>query len=321
VWLLAALDLRDQESACPQSDSPLNAMLAIVTAFKSQLLTKDWDYHVWLLERSLDSMLAQTNESFIVVVVCHEIPSTSYVEIPKVRFLPVDFPPPQRNNDDMCVDKVLKLSVGAEWAIAEGYDYVMFTDADDLISWRISEFVALHHGANGWYAPSEFFYTYGSYCLLKNNQTPMTGGPSVIVRADRLKFASVPFNGIWLKFIIEGGEQKYAELLAVRNRRTNTLAAAGHAYFQRLMTAEGHPLERLPFPAYVMINHADSTSQVKGGLGSATPPRLMSSFRRMISNLPSVRPLTHALRCEFAIPAPSMVPVAYKSSGSMFDRL
>jgi len=305
-------------------------MLAIVTAFRSRRLAKDWDYHVWLLQRTLDSMLAQTNDAFVVAVVCHEIPTILHLENPRVHFLPVDFPPPQRDNDDMCADKVLKLSVGAEWAISKGCDYVMYTDADDLVSRRISEFVAVHGGANGWYTPSEFFHAYDSRWLVKHFQPPMKSGPVVIVKSNLLKFATVPFTDIWLELILEAGERKYAELLAGRRRRTNTLAAVGHTLYQRLMKAQGYPLEPLPFPGYVVINHADSTSQVSGGLGSAileksAAPRTLRSrlnrLKRIGLRLPSVRPLTHAVRSEFTIPAPGIIPRAYKNRGSLFARI
>src|SRR2546426_9381718 len=109
-------------------------MLYIVTSFRARALARDWDHHVWLLERTLDSMLAQTDSDFRVVVVCHEIPAVQQRGHSKIKFLPVSFPPPERNNDDMCADKVLKLSAGIEWAIEAGCDYVMFTDADDLVN-------------------------------------------------------------------------------------------------------------------------------------------------------------------------------------------
>jgi hypothetical protein len=307
----------------------VTSMLAIITAFRSRLLARDWDYHVWLLQRTLDSILSQTNDAFVVAVVCHEKPKIPRVGDPKVRFLPVDFPPPQRHNDDMCADKVLKLSVGAEWAISEGCDYVMFTDADDLVNRRLSEFVAAHSGANGWYTPSEFYYAYGSRWVRKNYRPPTVSGPGVIVRSDLLKFATCPFAGIWLNMIVEGGERQFAEILGRRNRQINTLAAVGLANFQKLMTTEGHPLEPLPFTNNVVINHVDSTSHVPGGIGTAVPERLaaraklrthLGRLKRVGLTLASVRPVTHALCEEFTIPAPDVIPPAYRRMGSMFSR-
>src|SRR5882762_11214635 len=136
-------------------------MIAFITSFRARALAQDWDHHVLLLERSVRSMLAQTRGEFYVVVACHEIPDTLLAQEPRVHFLPVNFSPPIRNNDDMCVDKVLKLSAGAAWARAQGCEYVVFNDADDLVSNRIAGFVADHRGENGWYCPCEMFYTHG----------------------------------------------------------------------------------------------------------------------------------------------------------------
>jgi hypothetical protein len=303
-------------------------MLAIITAFRSRLLSKDWDYHVWLLQRTLDSMLSQTNRVFTVAIVCHERPRIPQADDPRVRFLPVDFPPPQRNNDDMCADKVLKLSIGAEWAVSNGCSYVMLTDADDLLNRQVSEFVRRHGGANGWYTPTEYIYAYGSRWIRKNSRGSTISGPGVIVRSDLLKSESPPFTGQWVNLIVEGGEKNYVRFLARRNRRVITIAATGLAYFQKLMSAEGTPLEPLPLTANVVINHSDSTSQITGGIGTAVPDKptartalaALRRIKRIGSTFPSIRPLTRALREEFAIPAPHEVPTAYRHRGSMFSR-
>jgi hypothetical protein len=302
-------------------------MLGIVTAFRSRALAKDWDYDVWLLERTLDSILAQTDDRFVVAVVCHEQPTVAQASHPKVKFLPVDFAPPRRIFDDMCVDKVLKLSVGIEWVLAKGCKYVMITDADDLVNRRMSEFVAGREGANGWYTPFTLFHAYGSPWLKKFSCDHMVSTPCAIVRSDLLKFVTPPFSGDWLNMILAGGEKPYAEMLASRGRKVNTLAAAGLAHFQRLMTADGHPLEPLPFLGTIMINHIDSMSFVPGGLGSLvsdTPHRSLRGqlgrLKRFGVSLPSLRLLTHKLRKEFSIPAPTAIPIKYRQKGTVFSR-
>jgi hypothetical protein len=304
-------------------------MLAIVTTLRSRLLARDWDYHVWLLQRTLESTLNQSNDSFIVAVVCHEVPNISHSNHSRIKFLPVDFPVPQRNNDDMCADKALKLSVGTEWAISCGCNYVMFADADDLLNRRIAEFVSAHSGANGWYTPTDYIYAYGSSWIRKYSRPPTFSGPVVIVRSDLLKFATVPFEGHWLNLTSEGGEKNYVDLLARRGRKVVTLAAAGLAHFKRLMELEGFPLAPLPMAATVIINHSDSTSHIAGGIGTAIPNdlaapatmrRRLGRYRRLASTLPSIRPLTRALRDDFAIPEPKKIPAAYRGRGSMFSR-
>lgn len=114
-------------------------MLTFIVSMRARALSKDWALHTRLLQCTLNSILAQTHPAFDVVVVCHDVPDIPQARHSAVHTLSVDFPPPQRTNDDMCADKVLKISRGVEWAMARGSEYVMFVDADDLVSRRLSE--------------------------------------------------------------------------------------------------------------------------------------------------------------------------------------
>ena len=274
-------------------------------------------------------MLAQTRGEFCVVVACHEIPDTPLTSEPRVHFLSVNFPPPARNNDDMCVDKVLKLSSGIAWALAQGCDYLAFNDADDLVSNRIGGFVADHHGETGWYCGSEMFYSYGGRLARYFDIPGTAAGPCVIVRADLITFATPPFSGPWSELVLNGGEANYLTLLARHQEKVNVLAAVGIAHYRKFMIGEGHPLEPLPFPANVVINHPDSTSFVAGGVGSyesvgssrrAAWRKLLSRMAQRIKWLPTLRFVTKPLRREFMIPDDSEIPRQYRVGGSIFWR-
>src|SRR5260370_22808937 len=117
---------------------------------RARALARDWAYHTWLLQCTLNSILAQSNPEFNVVVVCHDVPEIPQANDPAVHMLRVHHSLPEKTFDDMLVDKVLKLTAGVDWAIARGSDYVMFVDADDLVSRRINVFVASHRGNNAW---------------------------------------------------------------------------------------------------------------------------------------------------------------------------
>jgi hypothetical protein len=51
-------------------------MIAFVTSLRARALAQDWDYHVWLLERTVQSMLTQTRGKTRVAVACHDVPDT-----------------------------------------------------------------------------------------------------------------------------------------------------------------------------------------------------------------------------------------------------
>ena len=284
-------------------------MLGIVTALRAKALAHDWDHHVWLLERALDSMLANTGK-FQIVVVCHDIPAIKHAKHPAIHFLSITAPIPTRNNDDMCADKAIKLSAGTELAIGRGCRYIMFTDADDLVSNRISEFVAAaDHKPKGWYSCVEYHYTYGDFVMRARSVPTKTSGSCVIIRSDMIEIITPPFaDGIWLDMISK--DKDYCAWLKSRGCKINDLAAVGHSDCLKLLAAKGHALEPLPFPVNLKIRHYDSTSHVPGGIGSIVPVEIDSRprWRRAASLLkqeckaiPSLRFLTPALRREFSV--------------------
>ena len=257
---------------------------------RARALARDWDYHIWLLQCTLNSILAQSNPEFNVVVVCHDVPEIPQANNPAVHMLRVHHSLPEKTFDDMLVDKVLKLTAGVDWAIARGSDYVMFVDADDLVSRRINEFVASHRGNNGWFFSRGYSHQYGGLWLRKLVRHHLICGTSHVVRLNLLQFAR---------------DASY------RGERVNTLAAAGHADYCRLLSSQGFPLEPLPFPGAIYVLHSDSACWAPGGSayhieGQCAPRpfwrRALSWGKRTAKLVLKLRPLTLSLRTEFTIP-------------------
>ena len=278
-------------------------MLGIITCLRARALAHNWDLHVWLLQRTLDSMLAQTNSDFQIIAVCHEIPDLPHLNHSAVHFLTVDFPLPERTFEDMCADKVLKLTAGIDFAIAAGCNYVMFADGDDLINRHLSELVVTNNGKNGWYCRIEHFYRYGGRWVRKYVLPGMEAGPCVIVASDLLRFAPDP---------------RY------RGQRVNTLAAAGHTEYRKLMNEEGTPLTPLPFPGSVVIVHDDSTSNAPemgdNTAQTAVVPKhsrlrvTLSQLKQNARDLALMRPLTPTMRRDFTIPYTDHIHPSYRGS-------
>ena len=294
-------------------------MIAFCTSFRARALANDWNYHVWLLERVVHSMLAQDRGEVLVVIGCHDIPDSPLASDSRVHFVPVTVTLPGRNFDDMVSDKVLKLSAAVRFSLTRGCDYVVLNDADDLMSNRIGSHVASHHGANGWYTASQRFYTYGGQLMRLQQIKDPASGPCVIVRSDLLQFAKPPFAGAWAERIARGGEQDYLDLLGRHGVEVCTLAAVGLGYFKAFMEEQGHPLAPLPFPANIVINHKDSVSTTGGANGYPLISRL-GVLKRSIRFLPTLRLATSGIRREFHIPSNQDIPPGYMTGGSVFWR-
>ena len=295
-------------------------MIAFATSLRARALAaNNWDHHLWLLDRVIDSMLAQTAGEVKVVVACHEVPETRYATDARVHFLAVDASVPQRNNDDMVADKVIKLSAAARWAQSAGCEYVVFNDADDLVTNRIGAFVTANRGAAGWYTTSQRFYTYGGRLMRLQQIQPPASGPCVIVRSDLLTFAAPPFVAPWAEMLRAGGESDYLTLLASRGVEVCVLAAVGLGHYPGFMAASGHPLAALPFPGNVVINHGDSTSTTGGTNGYQRLSRLRS-LKRTARWLPTLRLVSAGIRREFHIPSDAEIPRRFRGGASVFWR-
>jgi hypothetical protein len=265
-------------------------MLTFIIPLRARALAKDWPLHLALLERTVDSILAQSHPAFAVAIVCHDVPEIRQVGHPAVHVLRVGVPLPQRTNDDMCADKVIKLSRGVDWANDHGSDYVMFVDADDLVSRRLSAFVAEHPAANGWYLQTGFVHRYGDWWMRAHAPHHLICGTSAIIRTNLLRAEPVAW---------------------CRGETVDTLAAAGHDAYLRHMAGQGAPLAPLPFAGAVYVLHDDSLSEVPGGVGhrhggvAGQQPRWRRALgrgKRVALDLPTLRPITPHLRAEFTIP-------------------
>lgn len=288
-------------------------MLGFVTSLRARALARDWSRHVWMLERTIDSMLAGPDTE--VIVVCHDPPELRRTD-PRVTVLSLDMPIPARNNDAMCVDKVVKLSAGIAALQSRRVDYIGLCDADDLVSRRLSTFVREHAGAAGWFAPIMYTYAYGGRWMRRRPMPEMEAGPFAVVRADLLELVSPPFSGWWVDEARAAGDGHYVDGLASHARPVCPMVAAGHTRYCSVLARDGHLLQPLPFTAHLMVNHDDSTSTVDGGRGAAPLPTLAQIARGVHRWLPTLRPLTANMRRDFAIP--DMIPTQYESGSVLW---
>lgn len=255
---------------------------AFVTSLRARALAADWHHHVALLERTVNSFLAQSDPEIAVVIVCHDRPALK-VRDPRVHITSVDFPLPRREFDDMTVDKVLKVSIGAQWAIDHGCRFLMYADADDLVSRRLAAHARQHRDANGWFFADGYAHQYGRPWVSVSANHDQRCGTCAVFRTDALSFAHDPlYRGGWVE----------------------SVAAFGHTGYREIMAGAGRPLAPLPFPGSVYIQHSDSIVTTREPFGPGDGSALRRGLRavrdagRRASRL---RPLTPALAREFTI--------------------
>lgn len=148
-------------------------MLTFITCLKHPLNVKSMPTMLALLERTLESIEAQTNKNYQIVVVCHEIPHLSRT-FKNIEFILVDFPAPLLAGDlagELNVGRMresleeVKLDKGRKYLHALYHlrqnppRHVMFFDADDCLSEDIVETVAQGPQETSWYIGHGYIYS------------------------------------------------------------------------------------------------------------------------------------------------------------------
>ena len=139
-------------------------MLTFIIPVKHPARSRSYRVVTDLLRRTLQSVGAQIDRNFAVIVVSNQTPDWAG-EMDGVQFVEVDFPPaepPARREDWvdwLYEDRGAKIAVGLRHARRLNPTHVMFVDADDFVSRRLAGFVRDHPTAPGWYMPDGMTYS------------------------------------------------------------------------------------------------------------------------------------------------------------------
>jgi hypothetical protein len=264
-------------------------MIAFIIPLRSAQSTQNWHRVCDLFERTLRSVCNQTDQNFIVIVVCNEIPQIGFTS-PNVKYVQVDFAVTQAdeaNKDDLRLqrelDKARRMWKGLNvLALFQHVSYVMFVDADDCISKNIAKFVNSQAEINnGWHVDSGYEYPDGGAIVYprKKNICDKTNTSHMIKYELVESFIELSFEDVSSDFLF-------------------------HQNVRSIMRQMGHPLQPYPFPvvAYITDNgenmymQRDSIFQYKFDYMQLL--RILGGkFRRFIIK----KPLTDSVRQEFGI--------------------
>lgn len=132
-------------------------MLHFIIPLKSRRVAQSWPKTCALLEQTLRSVCNQSAPWFRVSVICHEVPELGFSHR-NLEFCQVPFAPPEVSSEDdgpirmfeLRSDKGRKMVFGLALALEVKSQYVMFVDADDLVSRRLADYVQSARHPHGW---------------------------------------------------------------------------------------------------------------------------------------------------------------------------
>jgi hypothetical protein len=239
---------------------------------KSSRIARDWNDTLRVFRRTLCSILRQSNPKFRVFVGCHEIPDVPEMADARVEALQAPFETPVYKNEYL-IDKQKKRELIAVRWRELGAGYLMYVDADDLVSDRI-----VQHALS--LPPTRGFLAWYGY-----DYNERTRKIALSPRFHRACGTCCAIN--W----------KPSELPATLFQQEPVLfretVEVGHARTAALFRRRGERLTHFPFPAAIYVReHGDNASNIL---------HLDGLRRRIIRALTPARTLSPAIRNEFGL--------------------
>ena len=254
--------------------------LVFIAPLRHPDTTNSWGKISSLLGDTLKSVCGQDNPDFQVIVVCNKQP-VNIPEHPNVTYLQVDYPPPATIDIDkggldfIQIDKGTKMVAGLIHARIYKPRYVMFFDADDLVSNRLCSFLKQTPESHGWYV------SHGYLLVDANNK---------MYNLDNFQEYCGTCNILNFKVLPEidlSDQASQTEILQSVNHKYLKFALGGHRVLHRFQENIGKPMKQLPFPGAVYrTEHGSNVSQVEKTLNDSMQEIPISKEMQLEFGLP-----------------------------------
>jgi hypothetical protein len=223
-------------------------VIAFITTIRHPHNSNDYARVGELLTRTLRSVLGQTDDDLVVVVVHNRRPNVP-IEDARVHYLQVDFARPSAQSGAMIGfpefvrDKGTKCAVGLAYARELHAGHVMFFDADDLVSNRIAALANAAPDHPGWYFETGYIHSVGTRSIqFVPHGFHMKNGSTSVVRTDLI---GLPDS------VTPGSSQQEIVTLAGTDLVDHFLGM--HGFWQDRLATMGSSMEPTPFPGAVWM--------------------------------------------------------------------
>lgn len=230
--------------ACAMPDAIVTFAIPLI----SRVAARDWAVVQHQLNATIGSIYNQTDPNFRIVIACSDLPELTVPTDERLTTIRCE-PRRQINRDSFVSDSVGKTFEIARRQRGLGPCYFMFTDADDLVSNRLVEYIRADRNPNGYVVDRGYLFD-----------------------AARGYLSPFPFNddGPW-RFDHECGTCNAVyftpeELPDADGRappRFAAMMADGHPGRRIAAKAEGRPLAEFPFRAVVYVKNTGENVSVR----------------------------------------------------------
>lgn len=225
---------------------------------KSKQTASDWLLVENLFNKTIKSIYNQIADDYKILVACHEKPEIHMKVDSRIEFLLADYEPPKKIDKSIdgkvqehsrMLDKTEKKDMLASRVKEYGGGYVMFMDADDIVSNRLVAYVQNDNNVFGYIIKRGYEYSYKSSKIKYEFLFHRICGSSLILR---LSENDLPSD----------------EDIKNRSGMFMKLMWRGHYYVEENAKNLHRPLKTLPFFAGMyVINTGQNESQIFGNIG------------------------------------------------------
>ncbi|MCK9361790.1 hypothetical protein M0Q28_06240 [Patescibacteria group bacterium] len=232
--------------------------------------SKNWDHVSKLFDQTLLSVLTQKG-NLKVLVAGTDIPASRFIGDPRFEFFTVRQDVPQTWREKIH-DKTMKLRRLVEEVCERGGGYVVTMDADDLVSNRLAQHIALTDNKIGYIFQSGYLFNVaGKQFRRVHNFSKHCGTCAVFYLG---KNDLTPGSGVCA--IIENGK---------------------HTEYEKHAGLLGKKLDAVPFPAAIYLRHHGGNVSLER---ESTP--MFRNSRNIIRRLVGRSFISDAIRSEFSVP-------------------
>jgi hypothetical protein len=229
-----------------------------------------WEIACRLLRHTLGSILGQTDPEFEIVITGHDRPPIEELDDTRVSFLHAPFAPP-RDQSAFLADKGRKRRHNARHIRARGGGYIVFMDADDLVSRHLVKYIRAFGHPHGYIFKRGYVLDYQSGAI-----GPIPGARQGAFDQYCGSCAAIHFSPQ------EIGVTDAVQRLSLYGQFRN------HTKWEEIAARIGRPLHPVPFPVAIYVLNTSQNISAAGRRSKRTKRWIVEPHRRQTCLTPEM---------------------------------
>lgn len=255
------------KSLVKASQKSINEIVYFCITFRPKVAATCWEETLTLLQNTLRSILAQTDDRYKVLVAGHDFPEIPEMKSDKVEFVACSYRP-FLEKEKRRRDKQIKKKILASVVREKGGGYIMPVDADDIVSENLVKYILDNNDSSGWFLVSKGYVADMGRKLLF--EYPRVGSRPFYETCGTCACLYVSEEDLP---VVDKSGKPLKNSDCLYNKLTSH-----HTWYSTLVPLRGIPNE-IPFPAVTyLFDHSDNISKDFVGLNERKREMMIKDF-------------------------------------------